>query len=299
MDLKPFRGGGSTPTRRRFWSAVHAAVVGSRKIAGRHISVDEHPGKGTVINVDSDAARRGHPPSGGLPLTEYYCAEHWGSRDWVQSGPDCDDYGPDIQPQFSDSCIHVCGDITTIGEAYAHAVADFGSWTWAIFPDTCASGPCRWPFTGSNTPPTGDPPFDLVPWLGTYKSQNVHDCNCPPGPAEERISITFIVFIHTVKLVFKLWDPSGTATARWRVRNYTSNLNPDDGWSEPVLASETDYEQEFTGLPTSDYEPDDCYDERLVVTDLIPYPEPSDPTPMDCEVGGATAEAIWIQIAAP
>ncbi len=42
------------------------AVNASRKIAGRHVSVDEHPGKGTVINVDDTSARRGGGGGGGL-----------------------------------------------------------------------------------------------------------------------------------------------------------------------------------------------------------------------------------------
>lgn len=63
IELKPFTGPGSTPSRRRFWDRVQAAVMASQKVAGRHVTVAEHPGKGTVINVDDSRGRV--PISGG------------------------------------------------------------------------------------------------------------------------------------------------------------------------------------------------------------------------------------------
>ncbi len=63
MNLKPFTGPGSTPSRRRFWDQVTQSVIASRKVAGRHVTVDEHIGKGTVINVDDTSSRR-PPPIG-------------------------------------------------------------------------------------------------------------------------------------------------------------------------------------------------------------------------------------------
>ncbi len=62
MNLKPFTGPGSTPSRRRFWDKVTQAVIASQKVAGRFVTVDEHPGKGTVINVADTSSRR---PTGG------------------------------------------------------------------------------------------------------------------------------------------------------------------------------------------------------------------------------------------
>ncbi len=56
--MKSFTGPGSTPSRRRFWDQVTASVNASRKIPGRHVTVSEHPGKGTLINVDDTSARR-------------------------------------------------------------------------------------------------------------------------------------------------------------------------------------------------------------------------------------------------
>jgi len=52
VNLKPFTGPGSTASRRSFWDKVTAAVNASQKVPGSNVSVDEHPGMGTVINVD-------------------------------------------------------------------------------------------------------------------------------------------------------------------------------------------------------------------------------------------------------
>lgn len=52
------------PPRWEKWlSAVREGILSAQPVAGRHVSVDEHPGNGTVINV---AARRPitQPPSG-------------------------------------------------------------------------------------------------------------------------------------------------------------------------------------------------------------------------------------------
>ncbi len=51
MNLESFTGPGSTPSRRRFWDKITAAVIASQKVAGRNISVSEHQGQGTIINA--------------------------------------------------------------------------------------------------------------------------------------------------------------------------------------------------------------------------------------------------------
>ncbi len=51
MNLDSFTGSGSTPSRRRFWDKVTAYVIAAQKVAGRNVSVAEHQGKGTLINV--------------------------------------------------------------------------------------------------------------------------------------------------------------------------------------------------------------------------------------------------------
>ncbi len=51
MNLESFTGPGSTPSRRRFWDQVAAAVNASQKVQGDNVSVEEHQGMGTIINV--------------------------------------------------------------------------------------------------------------------------------------------------------------------------------------------------------------------------------------------------------
>ncbi len=51
MNLEPFTGPGSTPSRRRFWDKVTAYVIASQKVAGKNVSVSEHQAMGTLVNV--------------------------------------------------------------------------------------------------------------------------------------------------------------------------------------------------------------------------------------------------------
>jgi hypothetical protein len=50
------------PRWERWLSAAREAILSAQPTAGRHVSIDEHPGKGTVINIDDTSARR---PTGG------------------------------------------------------------------------------------------------------------------------------------------------------------------------------------------------------------------------------------------
>src|SRR5215471_9498577 len=63
MSLSRFKGSGSTPSRRRFWDSVFSEVTGSKKLAGKNVTVDVHP-SGTVINVNYERGqnRLGQPP---------------------------------------------------------------------------------------------------------------------------------------------------------------------------------------------------------------------------------------------
>ncbi len=65
MNLDSFTGPGSTPSRRRFWDKITQAVIASQKVAGDNVSVSEHQGKGTLINVT-----RGRPSVGVCCTTE-------------------------------------------------------------------------------------------------------------------------------------------------------------------------------------------------------------------------------------
>ncbi len=70
MNLEPFTGPGSTPSRRRFWDKVTQTVIASQKVAGRFVTVAEHPGKGTVINVADTSARRRGGGGGVCPTSD-------------------------------------------------------------------------------------------------------------------------------------------------------------------------------------------------------------------------------------
>ncbi len=111
--MKSFTGPGSTPSRRRFWDQVTEAVNASRKIAGRHVTVSEHPGKGTLINVADTSARRG---SGG--------------------GGTC--YGPEtVDVTFAD-VIYSCSCVAPDGLTWLSAEAgdEFAGGTWTLTRDT-------------------------------------------------------------------------------------------------------------------------------------------------------------------
>jgi hypothetical protein len=53
------------PRWERWLSSVREAILSAQPVAGRHVSVDEHPGKGTVVNVDDTSSRRPHGGGGG------------------------------------------------------------------------------------------------------------------------------------------------------------------------------------------------------------------------------------------
>lgn len=69
MNLDRFSGAGSTPSRRRFWDKVQSAVMASRKVAGRNITIDEHSGAGSVINAPNRS--RTSPPPSECPSTVF------------------------------------------------------------------------------------------------------------------------------------------------------------------------------------------------------------------------------------
>jgi hypothetical protein len=62
------------PRWKRWLSAAREAILSAQPTAGRHVSVDEHPGKGTVINIDDTSARR-PGGGGGIPATGACCLD--------------------------------------------------------------------------------------------------------------------------------------------------------------------------------------------------------------------------------
>ncbi len=92
MNLKPFTGPGSTPSRRRFWDKAVAEVIASQKLAGRFVTIDEHIGQGTVVNVADTSSRRA-TPSGGA--TGPCCLD---GECTVTTEAECTDMGGEFHP---------------------------------------------------------------------------------------------------------------------------------------------------------------------------------------------------------
>jgi hypothetical protein len=95
---KPF-----PPRWERWLSSVREAILTAQPQAGRWVTVDEHPGQGTVINAAGDASsRRDGGGGGGGPVTgaccdvngdctittEAACTDDGGT--WQGAGTDCD-----------------------------------------------------------------------------------------------------------------------------------------------------------------------------------------------------------------
>lgn len=54
--ISGFDGAGSTTTRKLFWNQVANTVNASRKLEGKNVSIIEHPGQGSLINVPDHRA---------------------------------------------------------------------------------------------------------------------------------------------------------------------------------------------------------------------------------------------------
>ncbi len=89
MNLESFTGEGSTPSRRRFWDKVTAAVIASQKVAGKNVSVSEHHAMGTLVNV-AHGQPTGCPTSITFNGVEFCCAcvDDTGSRVEFFEDPD-------------------------------------------------------------------------------------------------------------------------------------------------------------------------------------------------------------------
>ncbi len=135
MNLDSFTGEGSTPSRRRFWDKVTQAVLASQKIAGRFVTVDEHQGQGTIINVADSSTRRGggggggtgaccHPDGSCSSTTAAGCVGTYQGDGTTCGGVDCTpghcDPVPCPPPPFTGACCSAdgttCADGLTEGE---------------------------------------------------------------------------------------------------------------------------------------------------------------------------------------
>src|SRR5882724_680207 len=59
MKLDRIGQSGTTQSRQSFWVNVRDAVLAQQKKAGRNVTVDEHYGAGSVINIADTGQRRG------------------------------------------------------------------------------------------------------------------------------------------------------------------------------------------------------------------------------------------------
>ncbi len=73
MNLDSFTGPGSTPSRRRFWDKVTQAVNASQKIEGDNVTVTEHQGQGSLIDVAFSNRGRPGPNQGACCDEENNC----------------------------------------------------------------------------------------------------------------------------------------------------------------------------------------------------------------------------------
>src|SRR5438477_2679657 len=108
MKLRAFEGPGSTPARRGFWDAAFAAVKAAQKRQGRHVTVSEHQGMGTFINMADTSARR---PVGPVTPTGACCV---GEVCSITTAAACADLGGDYQgdgtPCDPNPCLFTCSD---------------------------------------------------------------------------------------------------------------------------------------------------------------------------------------------
>ncbi len=159
MNLKPFKGAGSTPSRRRFWDQIYQSVVASRKVGGRNVTVDEHQGLGTLINVADVGARRQPTGQGG-----------GGGPPPVATGACCED----------GEC-----SITTESDCEGQ---------WQGSDTTCEDVDCTQATTGAcciGEDCTTETPGDCTDMGGTYQGD---DTICDPNPCPDSCSCAFTAF---------------------------------------------------------------------------------------------------------
>ncbi len=138
MNLDKFTGSGSTPSRRAFWDTVAQVVIASKKVEGDNVSIDEHQGQGSIINVSGEGQRGGGGGGVGAccyndgtcdDLTESDCTDAGGN--WQGPGTTCAD---DPNP-----CVGACceSDGSCVDDSTPDScMADGG--TFQDFGTTCA-----------------------------------------------------------------------------------------------------------------------------------------------------------------
>ncbi len=141
MNLEPFTGPGSTPSRRRFWDKVTQAVIACQKVEGSNVTVAEHQGAGTLINVNRVRGLEGGPGACCYDdgtcddLTEADCNDAGGN--WQGTGTTCaDDPNPCVG-----ACCEGDGGTTCVEDSTPDSCSDDGG-TFQDFGSTCEGVDC-------------------------------------------------------------------------------------------------------------------------------------------------------------
>ncbi len=141
MNLEPFTGPGSTPSRRRFWDKITQAVIASQKVAGENVTVAEHQGAGTIININRVRGLEGgvgaccYDDGTCDDLTEADCNDAGGN--WQGSDTTCAD---DPNPCLGACCEGEDG-TTCVEDSTPDSCADDGG-TFQDFGSTCEDVDC-------------------------------------------------------------------------------------------------------------------------------------------------------------
>jgi len=164
---------GTTPTRRKFWDDLRNVILASQKLAGRNVTVDEHYGAGSVINV-ADVRR----PTGGACCIDGECS--------VISSTDCADAGGNFLGGGSTcegvdctqgACCDEDGSCTVTTEVECTGVYQ-GDGT------DCDSNPCPPPGTGACCVDGVCSIHSAIDCAGIGGNYQGDDTDCDPNPCD-------------------------------------------------------------------------------------------------------------------
>ncbi len=177
MNLKPFKGSGSTPSRRAFWDTVTQAVIASQKVAGQNVTVDEHPRMGTIINIPDSHRGQGTGTGTGACCTDGECSILSesdcidGGGNFLGNGTTCDD----VDCTMGACCLD--GDCTiTTPDGCAGTYQGDGT--------TCEDVDCGTATSGACCHSDGSCTIEIPDSCdGTYQGDNTlcEDVTCPPA----------------------------------------------------------------------------------------------------------------------
>ena len=173
MKLQRIGQSGTTTSRQNFWDKVRDAVLAQQKIAGRNVTVDEHEGAGSVINV-ADVRRS----TGGAccvdgecsVISSTACAD--ASGNFLGGGSTCE--GVDCTVG---ACCAEDGSCTlTTEEECAGTFEGYGS--------DCDPNPCPPPGTGACCVDGVCSIHSAIDCAGIGGNYQGDDTDCDPNPCE-------------------------------------------------------------------------------------------------------------------